>query len=105
MRDLVDGEKQILVRSRANDIANHPELPRPERCVAQEVRAGELEGDDECDDVLGERLGAAELRDLPAEGDVSVNLSSRRKWWIGGECTSGCALMMASRLVLCGSSV
>lgn len=74
MRDLVDGEEQVLVRGRADHIAHRPELPRPERRVAQEVGAGELQGDDERDDVLGEGLGAAELRDLPERGRISTNL-------------------------------
>lgn len=73
VRDLVDGQEEILVRCRANNVSHRPELPRPEFRVAQEVGAGDLYGDDEGDDVLGQGLGAAELGDLcSAKGRVSI---------------------------------
>lgn len=64
MRDLVNGKKEVLVGGRADDVAQRPELPRPKGRVPQNVGAGELQGDDEGDDILGQWLGAAKLRDL-----------------------------------------
>lgn len=64
MRDLVDGQEEVLVCCRAKHIAESPELPRPEGGVAEEVRNVDLEGDDAGDDVLGQGFGAAELGDL-----------------------------------------
>lgn len=64
MRDLVNSKKEVLVGGRADDIAQGPELPRPEGRVPQNIGAGELQGDNEGDDILGQWLGAAELRDL-----------------------------------------
>lgn len=104
----MDGEEQVLVCGRADDIPQRPELPRPERGVPQYVGAGELQRHDEGDDKLGQWLGAAELRDLQRKGEIRdwrfVELISP----LGGgfsKQTSGCALMIASLLVLCGSSV
>lgn len=64
MRDLVDGKKEVLVGGRADDVAQRPEFPRPKGRVPQNVRAGELQGDNEGDDILSQWLGATELRDL-----------------------------------------
>lgn len=68
VRDLVDGQEEVLVGGRADDVAQGPELPRPEGRVPQDVGAGELQGDDEGDDVLGQWLGPAELGDLEDGG-------------------------------------
>jgi hypothetical protein len=62
--DLVNGEEEVLIRGGAEDVGNCPELPRPERRVAQEVGEQQLEGDDTGDDILGQGLGTAEFRDL-----------------------------------------
>lgn len=60
----MNGEEQVLVRGGPNNVAHGPELPGPEGGLPEEVGAGELQRDDEDDDVFGQRLGAAELRDL-----------------------------------------
>jgi hypothetical protein len=64
VRDLVDGEEEVLVRGSAEDVGDGPELPRPEGGVAQEVGEQQLEADDGGDDVLGQGLGAAQFGDL-----------------------------------------
>ena len=94
MRDLVDGQEEVLVGRGAKNVANCPELPGPKGCVAKEMREVDLEGDDAGDDVLGQGLGTAELRDLTAL------LADGSPEWTELLCTSGCALIMASRLVL-----
>lgn len=70
MRDLVDGKKEVLVGGRADDIAQRPEFPRPKRGVPQNVGAGELQGDNEGDDIFGQWLGAAKLGDLDMGGRI-----------------------------------
>lgn len=64
MRDLVDGQKEVLVGGRADNVAQRPEPPRPKRRVSQNIGAGELQGDNKGDNIFGQWLGAAKLRDL-----------------------------------------
>lgn len=60
----MDGEEEVLVCRGANDVGGRQELPREDGGVAQEVGDEDLQTDHAGDDVLGERLGAAELGDL-----------------------------------------
>ena len=60
----MDGEEQVLVGGGTKDVGNGPELEREEGRIAEVVCEGDLEGDDAGDDVLGQRLVAAELGDL-----------------------------------------
>lgn len=62
--DFVDGEKQILIRGRANHVGYGPELEGPERCRLKHVREADLEGHDGGNEIFGEWFGAAELGDL-----------------------------------------
>lgn len=64
VRNLMDCQKQVLVRSRPNDIGEAPVLQTPERRVLEVQGAGHLERDDGEDDPFREGLVAAELRDL-----------------------------------------
>ena len=64
VRDLVDGEEQVLVRGGADHVRGEQEGRREDRRVAQEDGAEDLQGDDAEHEVLGQRLGAAELEDL-----------------------------------------
>lgn len=64
MRDLVDGEEEVLVGGCAKDVGDGPELPGPEGSVVEHPGEEDLEGDDAEDDPFRERLGAAELGDL-----------------------------------------
>lgn len=106
MRYLVYGKEQVLVRRRAENVGEEPELPREERRVPQHMSQVNLENDDAGDNVFGQRLRAAKLGNLWS----TPRLVSRGKQSVGWgvvqiDRTSGCALMMASRLVLWGSSV
>lgn len=104
MRDLVDGQEQVLVGGGAEDVGDGPELPGEEGSVAQEMGEEQLEADDSSNDVLGQRLGTAELGDLDG-GGTAESERARPIEWNKGQLTSGWALMMASRRVRCGSSV
>lgn len=64
VRDLVDGQEEVLVGSRAYDVGQGPEGQREEGRVAQQVGAVDLHRHDKCHDVLGQGLGAAQLGDL-----------------------------------------
>lgn len=64
MRDLMDGEEEVLVRCCADDIGREEEWPREEGLVAEGVDGRELDRDDEEDGPFCEGLGAAELGDL-----------------------------------------
>ena len=76
MRDLVDGEEEVLVRGGAEDVGDGPELPGPEGGVAQEVGEQQLEADDAGDDVLGQGLGAAQLGDLLRNGSIGLSVGA-----------------------------
>ena len=60
----MDGKEEVLVRRRANHIRDSPELEREEGRRAEVPCAGNLERYNTGNDVLGERLVAAELGDL-----------------------------------------
>jgi hypothetical protein len=94
----MDCQKQILVRRRADDVCGEEEGPRKGRRVAQEVGAEDLEADNEEDGPFSQRLGAAELQDLRLLSDEVGRCSGQVR-------TSGWALIIAIRLVRCGSSV
>lgn len=64
VRNLVDGQEQVLVRRGAKDVRDGPELPGPEWRGPQHVGEEDLQADDAGDDVLGQGFGAAELEDL-----------------------------------------
>jgi hypothetical protein len=64
MRDLMNSQKQVLVRRRANDIRGQERLPRQKRRVAQSVRAEELQTHDGNHKRESQRLRAAELENL-----------------------------------------
>lgn len=64
MRDLVDGEEEVLVCGCAKDVGDSPELPRKEGSVMKRPGEEDLERDDTEDDPFRERLGAAELGNL-----------------------------------------
>lgn len=64
MRDLMDGQKQVLVRSGSNHIGRGQELPVENRGVAEQIGTGELDRDDKKDNPFCERLGATKLRNL-----------------------------------------
>jgi len=66
------------------------------------VREKYLEGDNASDDVLCQGLWTAKLGDL--ERGMSANRTTLDRWR-EERFTSGCALIISSRLVLCGSSV
>jgi hypothetical protein len=52
MANLMNRQKQILVRRRANHIRSAPHPPAPEWCVAEGVCGEDLDGDDEQDEVF-----------------------------------------------------
>lgn len=60
----MNGQKQVLVRRRANDIRNAPVFETKEGRVPEVQRAGDLQGHDGEDNPFGEGLVAAELGDL-----------------------------------------
>ncbi len=62
--DFVDGEEEVLVGGRADDVGCEQEWPGEDGGRAEEVGAGYLERDDCEDDVFGQWLGTAELGDL-----------------------------------------
>lgn len=62
--DLVDGEEEVLVGGRADDVGQQPERGREEGRVAEQVGAEHLDRDDEEDDVFCQGFRAAELRYL-----------------------------------------
>ena len=64
MRDLVDGEEQVLIGGCSNHVGNSPELEREEGRVLEIPRASDLESDDAENDIFGQGLMTAELRDL-----------------------------------------
>lgn len=108
VRDLVDGEEEVLVGGRTKDVGNGPELPRPERCRMEEASEDDLEGYDAEDDPFGQWLRATELGDLLRRGEkrqrglyLRVSIGECGAW----KQTSGWALMMARRRVRWGSSV
>lgn len=110
MRYLVDGEEEILVRRGAEYVGDGPELDAPEGRVAQEVRKPDLECHDAEHNIFRQGLWPAKLCDLHQATLVNNGVSREGKvdWSStpgGGDRTSGCALMIASRLVRCGSSV
>lgn len=67
MRDLVDGEEEVLVCGCAEDVGDSPELPREEGSVMKHPGEEDLKRDDAEDDPFRERLGAAELGNLLSE--------------------------------------
>lgn len=58
MRDLVDGQEQVLVCGGAKDVGDCPELPGPKGRRLEQVGEDNLEGDDAEDDIFGQRLRA-----------------------------------------------
>jgi len=61
VRNLVDGEEEVLVCGGADDVGGEEEGPGEHGRVAEEVGTGDLERYDESDDVFCEGLGAAEF--------------------------------------------
>lgn len=59
VRDLVDGEEQVLIGGSTNDIGKGPELEGEEWRRAKVECGRGLQGNDGDDDVLGQRFGAA----------------------------------------------
>ena len=53
VRDLVDGEEQVLVRGGANDVGEAPEGPGEEGRRSEHVGTQDLDTDDEEHDILG----------------------------------------------------
>lgn len=74
MRDLMNGEEQVLVRRRAKDVRDRPELPRPKRRRRQIPRPEDLHGDDAEDNPFGQRLRATKLGDLAAIVRQSIGI-------------------------------
>lgn len=64
MRDLMDGEENVLVCRGSDNVGGKEEGPGQDGRVAEEVGAGYLQRNDAGDDILGQWLGTAELRDL-----------------------------------------
>ena len=62
--DFMDGQEEILVCGCAEDVGNHPELPRKECRLAQVVSEARLEGNNGEDGPFGQRFGAAQLGHL-----------------------------------------
>ena len=62
--DFVDGEEEVLVRGRADNVGGQGEGEGQHGGVAERDGAGQLQSDDAEDVVLGQGFGAAELRDL-----------------------------------------
>ena len=67
MRDFVDGEEEVLVGGRADEVGGEEEGPGEEGRIAEGVGAGDLQGDDGEDEGDGEGFGAAEFEDLRGE--------------------------------------
>ena len=63
----MDGEEQVLVGGRADDVRRQQEGRRQHGRVAQQVGAQQLQGDHRQHQVLGQRLDAAELENLRGE--------------------------------------
>jgi len=61
MTNLMNRQKQILIRSRANYIRGEEERPGEEGGGAEEVGGEDLEGDNEEDEVFGQGFGTAEF--------------------------------------------
>ena len=57
----MDGEEEVLVGGGSDYVCGKEEFPREEGCVAEEVGAEDLDGDDEKNDVFCEWLWPAEL--------------------------------------------
>lgn len=64
MTDLVNRQKQILVRRGTDDVRCEEERPGDRMRVAEQVRAGDLERDDEENDPFRQWFWTAEFRDL-----------------------------------------
>jgi hypothetical protein len=64
MRNLMNGQEEVLVRRRANDVGSHKCLPRQERRVAQSIGAEELQANNAEHDGDSQDLWAAEFEDL-----------------------------------------
>jgi len=93
----MNGQKEVLVCSGANDVRCKEELPGEYGRILQAYGAGHLEQQHQEDKVFGQRLWSAKLRYLIR---MSIRDCKRPRY-----STSGWALMIACLLVLCGSSV
>jgi hypothetical protein len=66
---LVNGEKEVLVGSRTDDVGGEKELPGQDGCIAQEVCAEHLYRYNEGDKIFGEGLRPTELCYLIQESE------------------------------------
>lgn len=75
MRDLVDGQEQVLVGCRSDQVGRGQEPPGQDGGVAEEVGAADLERDDAEDNIFCEGFGSTEFGDLIITGDELVLLN------------------------------
>jgi hypothetical protein len=71
VRDLVDGQEEVLVGGSTNDVGCEPEAPGPERSVAEEVGTGALKAYHGEDKGNGQGLGSAQFEHLQVTGQRS----------------------------------
>ena len=64
MRDLMNGEEEVLVCSGSNHICRCEKFPGEHGGVAKQVRAADLKGDDAQNDIFSQGLWSAELGHL-----------------------------------------
>lgn len=67
MRDLMDGEEEIMVRSRSDNVRRQDEDRGQRVRIPKQESSCQLDGDNEQDDPFRERLIAHQLGDLRAE--------------------------------------
>lgn len=80
----MDGQEQILVASRTDHVCRHQESPVEHRGIAEEVGAGELQGDHTENNPFCERLGATEFRHLQLCKDwISIEVASKGRSYPG----------------------
>lgn len=71
--NLVNGEERVLVGRSTDNVGEGPELPRPERSVAEVEGGAELDEGDEEDDPFRQRLVSHQLGDLRDDNTGSAS--------------------------------
>lgn len=82
MRNLVDGQEQVLVGRRSDQVGRGQEPPGQDGGVAEKVGAANLEGDHAEDNIFREGFGSTQFGDLIMTGDVLVALYGRAEVYI-----------------------
>lgn len=72
MRNLVDSQEQVLVGGGSDHVCCGQEPPVEDGGIAEEVCAGQLQGDDAEDDPFCEGFRTAKLRNLERATQISI---------------------------------